>query len=157
MIIIDYREKNSLVPSQLIKKGLDIEFKELKVGDYLISGKIDRIDQQKDKTLEIVDYKTGKGKEKLGTDDKQQLLIYQIAAQTLPEYKNIGEVSKLTFYYLNDDLKQSFIGKEKDIEKLQEKLLDTMNKIKEGEFKATPGPFVCKYCESKEICEFRKL
>jgi DNA excision repair protein ERCC-4 len=34
-ILIDYREKNSLVPSQLKKIGFDIEFKELKVGDYI--------------------------------------------------------------------------------------------------------------------------
>jgi len=30
-IIIDYREKNSLVASYLIKEGLEIEFKELKI------------------------------------------------------------------------------------------------------------------------------
>jgi DNA helicase II / ATP-dependent DNA helicase PcrA len=132
-------------------------FFKIKVGEYLINGRIDRIDQLEDGSLEIIDYKTGKGKEKLSADDKQQLLIYQIAAQSLPEYKNIGEVSQLTFYYVNDDLRQSFIGKDKDIEKLQEKLLDTMNKISEGEFKPTPGPFICKYCEYKEICEFRKL
>ena len=35
-IIIDYREKNCLVPSHLKKLGFEIEFKELKVADYLI-------------------------------------------------------------------------------------------------------------------------
>jgi len=35
-IIIDYREKNSLLPSELKSLGLDIEFKELKVADYLV-------------------------------------------------------------------------------------------------------------------------
>jgi len=34
-IVIDYREKNSMVASYLIKLGLEIEFKELKVGDYI--------------------------------------------------------------------------------------------------------------------------
>lgn len=37
-ITIDYREKNSLVPSSLISLGLNIEFKELKVGDYIVKG-----------------------------------------------------------------------------------------------------------------------
>jgi len=37
-IIIDYREKNSLVASELIKLGLEIEFKELKVADYIVKG-----------------------------------------------------------------------------------------------------------------------
>jgi len=35
-IIIDYREKNSLVPANLKKQGIDIEFKELKVADYIV-------------------------------------------------------------------------------------------------------------------------
>ena len=35
-IIIDYREKNSLVASELVHLGLQIEFKELKVADYLV-------------------------------------------------------------------------------------------------------------------------
>ena len=36
-IIIDYREKNSLVASELISLGFEVEFRELKVGDYLIN------------------------------------------------------------------------------------------------------------------------
>jgi len=35
-INIDFREKNSLVPSELIKIEFDIEFKNLLVGDYII-------------------------------------------------------------------------------------------------------------------------
>jgi len=35
-VIIDYREKNSLVATHLIKLGFEIEFKELKVGDYIV-------------------------------------------------------------------------------------------------------------------------
>lgn len=36
-IIIDYREKNSLVASELISLGFEIQFRELKVADYLIN------------------------------------------------------------------------------------------------------------------------
>lgn len=35
-IIIDYREKQSLVPAQLKKLGFEIEFQELKIGDYIV-------------------------------------------------------------------------------------------------------------------------
>lgn len=35
-IIVDYREKTSLVPSELKSLGFEIEFKELKVADYII-------------------------------------------------------------------------------------------------------------------------
>lgn len=36
-IIADYREKNSLVVSELISLALEIEFRELKVADYLVN------------------------------------------------------------------------------------------------------------------------
>jgi ERCC4-type nuclease len=36
-IIADYREKNSLVASELISLGLEVEFRELKVADYLVN------------------------------------------------------------------------------------------------------------------------
>ena len=35
-IIVDYREKNSLVASELRRLGLNVEFKELKVADYIV-------------------------------------------------------------------------------------------------------------------------
>jgi len=35
-VIIDYRERNSLVPSALKKLDVEIEFKELKVADYIV-------------------------------------------------------------------------------------------------------------------------
>jgi len=36
-IITDYREKNSLVASELVHLGLEVEFRELKVADYLVN------------------------------------------------------------------------------------------------------------------------
>ena len=39
-IIIDYREKNSLVASHLLKLGFEVEFKELKIGDYIVKNVI---------------------------------------------------------------------------------------------------------------------
>lgn len=35
-IIIDYREKNSLVPAELVKLGFELDFKTLKVADYIV-------------------------------------------------------------------------------------------------------------------------
>jgi len=35
-IIVDYREKNSLVAAYLVKQGFEVEFKELKIGDYIV-------------------------------------------------------------------------------------------------------------------------
>ena len=35
-IVVDYREKNCLVPSELVNLGFEVEFKELKVADYIV-------------------------------------------------------------------------------------------------------------------------
>src|SRR3989344_457864 len=37
-ITVDYREKNSLVSSVLINLGIEVEFQNLKVGDYIVNG-----------------------------------------------------------------------------------------------------------------------
>ncbi|PIZ95690.1 MAG: hypothetical protein COX80_03850 [Candidatus Magasanikbacteria bacterium CG_4_10_14_0_2_um_filter_33_14] len=129
----------------------------IKIGEYFIKGRIDRIDPVGEDKLEIIDYKTGQPKDKLTIDDKQQLLIYQIAVETLPQYQNMGKIDKLTFFYLNENKRMSFVGTDKDKEKLEAKLFDAMERIQKGDFKATPNKHVCQYCDFKEICEFRQL
>ncbi len=140
--------------------SLESGFK-VKIGDYLLRGQIDRLDQTIDGSLEIIDYKTGKGKEKLEAGDKDQLLIYQIAINQLPEYKNSGAAPTLSYVYLNnyinlsDNVKISFLGADKEIEKLKEKVIRTIEEIKSGNFQATPSPQVCKNCDFRNICQFR--
>ncbi|MBT4071669.1 MAG: ATP-dependent helicase [Candidatus Magasanikbacteria bacterium] len=135
-----------------LEKGFTI-----RVGEYTVRGSIDRVDQMDDGTLEIIDYKTGKTKEKIIGKDKDQLLIYQMAAQTLPAYRNVGAVGTLTFYYLQDNVKTSFVGKEKDIEKLRERLVGVIDHIHDGKFEATPSKHMCAYCDFKDVCNFKQL
>jgi DNA helicase-2/ATP-dependent DNA helicase PcrA len=120
-------------------------------------GRIDRIDQLPDGTLEIIDYKTGASKEKVSGDEKDQLLIYQMAAEKLPQYAHIGKPSKLTFFYINDNIKVSFLGTTKEIEQLQTKLIELIKQIHEGNFTPTPNPFICNSCDFKDICDYRIL
>ena len=127
----------------------------IKVGDWVVSGRIDRIDQLPDGTLHIVDYKTGKGKEKLSSDDKDQLLIYQLAAKSLPEYYHLGQVSKLTFYYVNQNTQISFLGSDEEIAGVEEKIVETIKKIHARDFTASPSQFICGRCDFRDICEFR--
>ena len=144
-------ENNWTVP--IVLEG----FFKIKIGDYFFTGRIDRIDKTSNGSLEIVDYKTGQAKEKITGDDKNQLLIYQLASQTLTEYKNFGQVGNLTYYYLEESIKQSFLGTPEELEKLKDKILEVMEKIKSGDFSATPSDHVCRHCDFKDICEFRKL
>jgi len=123
--------------------------------DYIISGRIDRIDKLEDDTLHIIDYKTGKSKETAVGDEKEQLLLYQIAVTKLPQYAQIGLPGKLTLFYLKDNLQTNFIGKDSEIEKLQNKIVITLDKIYSKKFSATPEKHVCKNCHFKDICEFK--
>jgi DNA helicase-2/ATP-dependent DNA helicase PcrA len=123
----------------------------IRIGEYRLSGAIDRIDMLPDGTAEIIDYKTGNPKKQLLAGDKRQLLIYKIAVQQL-----LGlNVSKLTYYYLDNNSPLSFSGKEKEEKKLIEEIIREIKEIEKGDFSARPG-FLCGYCDFRDICEFRK-
>ncbi|MEK9130345.1 MAG: ATP-dependent DNA helicase [Patescibacteria group bacterium] len=133
-------------------KHLEMGFN-FKLNDYIIKGVMDRVDEIDD-GIEIIDYKTGeaKDKEKITIEDKEQLLIYQMAGQEI--FK--GKPLKLTFYYLNDNKKISFCGSEKEINLLKEKIIKTIEEIKNSDFLPMPNQFKCKSCDFKDICEASK-
>ena len=120
----------------------------LKAGEYTLIGKIDRIDEVRDGVC-IIDYKTGKKKDKLEKDDKTQLLLYQIAAE---EYLKLTPVG-LAYYYLETGDKITFLGSEAEKQKLKEEIIQTIEKIYSSNFKATSG-FHCQFCDFKDICQF---
>ena len=122
----------------------------LKIGSITIKGRIDRMDRIEG-GIEIVDYKTGTPKQKLETEDKQQLLLYQMAVQDV-----FGLIpKKLTYHYLEDHSEVSFLGKEKELEKLREQIMEQAEQMKTSLFTATPG-FHCRFCDFRDICEFRE-
>ncbi|MFH0955806.1 MAG: ATP-dependent DNA helicase [Candidatus Falkowbacteria bacterium] len=116
---------------------------------YVVRGVVDRIDQTGD-GLKLVDYKTGKPKDKLTFQDKEQLLIYQLAIKELFKQK----VKILAFYYLDNNSEVEFIGSAKDLEKIKIKIINTIKKIKQSRFEAKPGA-LCVWCDFKGICEYR--
>jgi ATP-dependent exoDNAse (exonuclease V) beta subunit len=124
-LLNNFYEKFSKNPK--LPKFLEKSFK-LKLGKYKFVGKIDRGDLNADGTIDIVDYKTGTVKEKLSTVDKEQLLIYQWAAQE--EFKE--KVHNLSYWFLNSvDDSVEFVGNQKEIEEVKEKLLKTIEQIVE--------------------------
>lgn len=127
----------------------------VKFGSNVIRGRIDRIDLLADGGLEIIDYKTGTSKDKIAGDDKDQLLIYQIAVSQLENFKNIGQAKLLTYYYLDDNKRVSFLGTEKDMEKIKEKINCLISEILKQNFRPTPEKFTCAHCDFRDICEFR--
>ena len=124
----------------------------LKLGDVTVKGRVDRIDAI-DGGVEIIDYKTGKPKTELEADDKRQLMIYQLAAERCfdPPLKAV----KLTYHYLENNSRVSFLGKPEELQSLIEQIQDTAARIRSSNFTPTPG-FMCRYCDFRDICEFRQ-
>lgn len=126
--------------------AVEVPFR-LKVGGETIVGKIDRIDQLED-GVELIDYKTGKTRKRLRRRDKAQLLIYQMAAQ-----ESLGlNPQKLTYYYLDEGKKLSFLGSPEEIAEEKDKLQKLIKNIEDSNFEPTPG-WQCKFCDFKKICE----
>lgn len=136
--------KDEVTRIEFLEKGF-----KLKMGKYTITGRIDRADRLPDGTLEVIDYKSGKAKTQKDVDTDQQLMIYALATKEcfgLP-------ASKLTLYFLDEDLKVSTEPDADKLEKLREGVIETADKINESDFAPTPSKFVCQWCPYNKICD----
>ena len=161
-ILKDFYKNFEKNPPQILKingqTALEMPFN-LKIGGYTLYGVIDRIDEESPASARgsgeakggvvIIDYKTGQSKDKLDFEAKEQLLIYQIAAEEVLHLKP----KQLAYYYLDDGKFASFLGSESDLQKQKDKIIEEAEKIKNSEFGATPG-WQCQYCDFKDICDF---
>jgi len=153
----DYKKKGLQILKEfyeIIKKDIPVPLHlekgfNIKVGDITLRGVIDRIDTTASGQWKIIDYKTGRVKDKLTFDDKKQLLIYKLAGQDV--FKE--DVSQLAFYYLDENKEVSFEATPEEIKKVRAWITETADQIKSSEFKATPG-YHCKSCDFNQICPF---
>jgi Fanconi anemia group M protein len=89
-IIVDYREKNSLVASKLIKLGFEVEFKELKVGDYIVQNTIIERKTINDFISSMINKRILRQIEELKQLDKKLLIIEGFDEQELYSEENSG-------------------------------------------------------------------
>lgn len=137
-------EMNGWPQVMFIEKSFNV-----KIGDHMLKGAIDRVDRKGD-SVEIIDYKTGSPKDKLDFDAKRQLILYQIAVEEVFGLK----VSGLTFHYLEDGSRQTFVAKDAEITKVKELVIKQIEEIKKTNFPPKPS-FLCSYCDFRGICQFR--
>ena len=89
-VIIDYREKNSLVFSNLIKLGLEIEFKELKIGDYIVKDVVIERKTISDFISSIINRRLSKQIEELKQFEKKLLISECIEEQEVYSDEDLG-------------------------------------------------------------------
>jgi DNA helicase-2/ATP-dependent DNA helicase PcrA len=153
-ILREFYEKHqdNWPPVKFLEKEFNVKIQEGEKS-YTLIGKIDRIDEVEGK-LRLIDYKTGTPKEEdaMGLSDKDQLLIYQLAGEEIFSEPLEG----LTFYYLDNNTEISFLGTEKNLIYIKNKIIKTISEIAKGEFPARPSR-LCRFCDFREICEFKQL
>lgn len=82
-ITVDYREKNSLVASHLVKQGFDVEFKELKIGDYIVKDIVIERKTIQDFISSMINHRLINQIEELKQYENKLLIIEGISEQEL--------------------------------------------------------------------------
>ncbi len=132
-----------------------------RIGEHSIKGKIDRMDDLGEGRVAILDYKTSEYKEgdKADALDREQLWLYQLATEARGQ-----KVGRLAYLFVRapggEDAECASLEvpllDEEDKEEFVESLTRRMDEILVSDFPATPSSFLCKFCDFKNICEFRK-
>ena len=118
--------------------------------EITLSGKIDRIDQLEDGSLEIIDYKTSKNLPSQEiVDGDFQLAAYQMGVQN--RWPKLNRPVKLSLYFLKHGIKLSSARTPEEIKLVKEQIMDLMKKIKSSDFKPIPGP-LCDWCGYQREC-----
>ncbi|PKM87656.1 hypothetical protein CVU83_02755 [Candidatus Falkowbacteria bacterium HGW-Falkowbacteria-2] len=121
-----------------------------KIGGEILKGAIDRVDRVEG-GVEVVDYKTGKPKEKLEWQDRRQLILYQLFLEEVLQMR----VLSLKYYYVEGGKSLAFVPKEKEKDKLKLEVIAQIAAIKERRFLPKPNQ-MCQFCDFKNICEFKQ-
>ena len=147
-----------------IKSIVNVEysFNSVEVKGNFISGKIDRIEKNKDGTFELYDYKTGTPvsakKVEIGEsreDYFNQLCFYKYAFEKLTNKK----VSKVGLIYIENHSKTIYkeLG-QNDMEYIENLITKAYKDIKDLQFNETAkSNDTCKYCAYKQICKLEIL
>lgn len=147
-----------------IKSIVNVEysFNNVEVQGNFISGKIDRIEKNKDGTYELYDYKTGtpvsSKKVEIGEsreDYFNQLCFYKYAFEKLTNKK----VSKVGLIYIENHSKTIYkeLG-QNDMEYIENLITKAYKDIKDLQFNETAkSNDTCKYCAYKQICKLEIL
>jgi len=117
--------------------------------DVILGGRMDRVDEQADGTLHVIDYKTGEAPEEV---DAGQLRLYAI----MVEEKLERPVSQASFWYLDDGSVWTIeLTEEEKRQALEDALTAFREMMKESVYPPTIGKH-CAYCPYLYACDYRQ-
>ena len=141
----EFWRKYSLAPADVLH--LEKRFELPMDNDVIVTGRIDQINRINGKKVEIIDYKTGKTKDKKAAAKDLQLGIYALAAEEILELKP----ERLVLYSLTSNEAVESTRDSKALKETRERIAEVADLIRAREFTAKPG-FGCKFCDYRPIC-----
>jgi DNA helicase-2/ATP-dependent DNA helicase PcrA len=124
--------------------------------DLKIGGRVDRVDDIGDGTIEVIDYKTGATIPSQREVDKNlQLSFYALAASKIPEspFGKTPDKIKLSLYYLDEQEKISTTRTAKQLEDAIEEIFKVRDEIEKSDFKCSNHMFCQMGCEFSLFCK----
>jgi RecB family exonuclease len=129
---------------------------QIKLGEHIVSGIIDRIDRTDD-GYEIIDYKTAKkmpSQEKV--DNDVQLTIYLRAfLERYPEERKRLDKVNVSLYFVKHGVKLTSTRTKDQLESVETMFLEAIKSIESSEFEPILNP-LCDWCDFQERCPMQK-
>jgi DNA helicase-2/ATP-dependent DNA helicase PcrA len=119
----------------------------LDLGDILLEGRIDQINPLSDRSVELVDYKTGRPPSQKDADKSLQLSVYALAARDQMRLNP----TRLTLYSLTNNEPVRTVRTSRGLDLAVCEIREVAEQIRRQIFPPKPG-FACKYCDYESIC-----
>jgi len=123
------------------------------MGRFVLTGRIDRIDEHEDGSLEIVDYKSGR--RSITEEDVRNMLamsVYQLLTKRLNPDRNVTA----TIHALQTGASATVGLSDEELTELEDELRFLGGEILDADFEAVnpePLPNVCPWCDFLPLCE----
>ncbi|MBI2443079.1 MAG: PD-(D/E)XK nuclease family protein, partial [Candidatus Levybacteria bacterium] len=150
-LLAAFMKENQKEPHVPVETELSFHFL---IDNIKIIGRFDRVDRVDEKTIEIIDYKTGRNTpdEKKLKDDLQ-LTMYALAATEIknPLFNKTPEHVIVTLYYIEQNKRLTTTRTKEQLEAAKTLILEKVKEIQTSDFHCSGGR-LCQNCEYKMLC-----